>query len=468
MSMPQKRHEKPATKNALAEVVLRSDVVPPIRALIFSGIILSAIAHSAMAEPPTVIRSEPANGATDVNPNLSEILVEFDQDMNRGGMSWVAAGGTFPALRGRAAWRNKRVCVLPVTFEPNTEYRLGINSIAYTNFRGTNDEPATPYIIAFTTGAEPDTPDRLTPELNRPSIAELRRAIDEQYSYRDLREIDWDALFAKHAPKLEKSRTPREFAARIAKLLKPAKDIHIVVEAQGKYFPTVRRKIRANINLDTIALSVPNFEQQGNHVSTGRFEDGIAYILIGTWSRQQKTALEPAFDALRKFSEAPGLIVDVRPNAGGDETIARRFAGCFVDAPVVYAKHVTRSIDLPGGFTPPHERVLHPTKDGPKYRGRVAVLMGPKNMSSCEAFLLMMKQAPDCKLIGATSYGASGNPQKVALPNGVIVMLPSWKAMQPDGTEIEGRGIEPDLPVPGRAGKTTDPVLQAALDWLRE
>ena len=91
--------------------------------------------------------------------------------------------------------------------------------------------------------------------------------------------------------------------------------------------------------------------------------------------------------------------------------------------------------------------------------------MGPANMSSCEAFLLMMKQVSDCKLVGAASYGSSGNPKPVDLGNGVTVYLPSWKALRPDGTCFEGQGLDPDFIVNVTPAEleTADPVLQAAL-----
>ena len=90
-------------------------------------------------------------------------------------------------------------------------------------------------------------------------------------------------------------------------------------------------------------------------------------------------------------------------------------------------------------------------------------------MSSCEAFLLMMKQAPNAVLIGAASQGSSGNPRPVELDNGGTVFLPSWKAMTPDGTVFEGLGIPPDIPVNAspKDFEAADPVIDAALAHLR-
>lgn len=176
--------------------------------------------------------------------------------------------------------------------------------------------------------------------------------------------------------------------------------------------------------------------------------------------------LDAAFAALTELQKSPALIVDVRFNSGGDETMAREFAGCFIRKRAMYARHVNLDPSSPTGFSAPVARWLEPTANRPAYAGRIAVLMGPANMSSAEAFLLMMKQAPNAKLIGARSFGASGNPQPQPLANGVTVYLPSWKAMLADGTVFETKGIAPDIEVPTAAGQRDDPVLARAVEWL--
>ncbi len=110
-----------------------------------------------------------------------------------------------------------------------------------------------------------------------------------------------------------------------------------------------------------------------------------------------------------------------------------------------------------------------PTDGQPRYKGKVAVLIGPKVLSSCEAFVLMMKQVPGCTVFGSATGGSSGNPKPIELGNSVTVYLPSWKAQRPNGTDFEGEGISPDIVV-----KTTrmqlrsgDPVIVAALRHLR-
>jgi hypothetical protein len=426
---------------------------------------------AAAAEPPKVVETTPADGDLQVDPNLRVIRVRFDQEMSRGSYSFCGGGESFPKTRGKARWGGPRVCVLPVRLEPDHEYALSINCPAARNFTNVDGEPAEICPLRFRTRpADGPVKPRDVAEENRDAVQELRQLVEEDYSYRDLRRVDWDKAFAEFRPHLEAARSPEQFAELAGKLLAKAEDIHIWLKVDERTFASHSRAVPANANARTLRRLVPNWQQRNQQVASGRYEDGIGYIVIGSWERGRADELDAAFEALADLKDAPALIVDVRFNSGGDERLAQKFAGCFIDKPVVYAYSVSRDPDSADGFSDPTARTLEPTKARPAYRGKVAVLMGRYNMSSCEAFLLMMKQVPGCKLIGERSYGSSGNPRAHELPNGVTVFLPSWKAMTADKRPFEGEGIKPDVPV--KAGSEDfergDPVLEAALKWLRQ
>jgi hypothetical protein len=109
-------------------------------------------ASGSHAVAPKILFTKPANGATDVDPGLTEITVTFDQDMSEG-FSWTGGGPEYPpAPEGtQAQWRGKRTCVLPVKLEAGHHYRVGINSPSYRNFRSAGGEPAELSSISFTT-----------------------------------------------------------------------------------------------------------------------------------------------------------------------------------------------------------------------------------------------------------------------------------------------------------------------------
>ncbi len=439
-------------------------------AVLFSMVLLVLATARAPAVPPKVVETVPRNGDLNVDPGLNEMRFVFDQDMATGGYSICGGGPLFPRVVGRPRWADKRTLLMRVRLEPDHEYELSINSPSYKNCRSATGEPAVPYPVKFrTAGDQAPEAETVSAGDNAQAIANLREAIDTQYSYRDLRKLDWAGLFTRYTPAMERAKSAPEFAQAAAEMLGHAQDMHIWLEADGKHIPSFQRAVERNYNRSVLEKAIPGFRKRSAAVYTGRFDDGIAYILIDSWSRDHTEALEQAYEALWEFSDAPGLIVDVRPNGGGAEPLAQDFAGCFIDKPVVYARQIYRAADQSSGFSEPQERVLQPNKRRPKYRGKVAVLMGPGNMSSCEAFLLMMKQVPGCKLIGAKSYGSSGNPKPTDLGNGVTVYLSSWQSLRPDGTCFEGEGLAPDFPINATQVEfeAADPVLQAALTLLR-
>ncbi len=418
-------------------------------------------------EPPRVVRTVPENGAQSVDAATTELRVTFDQSMDtKKGYSFVVVGNKsmFPEVAGKPRWISDTTIVLPVKLKPGREYSLGINSERYQSFRGTNGLPAVPYPLSFWTALSGDVKS-LDPEKNRKSLKQLRAAIEEKYSHRDLRGIDWDARFAEFEARLINAKTSRQFASLAGQLLEVARDAHIWLGADGDRLAGFRRNVRLNADRELLKQTVPQFRSVNRVVATGRFPEGPAYLVIGSWAQKAARDIEAAAEWIDGLSSDDTLILDIRFNSGGDERLAKKIASRFVERSVVYAGHLNRDTSSPSGFSKIKKRTLKPIRPG--FRGRTVVLMGPVNMSSCEAFLLMMKQAPQCTLMGEKSYGSSGNPKPISLANKVTVFLPSWVALTSDGEPFEGKGISPDVHVEFPDGSEDDPLINAALELLK-
>lgn len=217
-----------------------------------------------------------------VDPATNELRVTFDQPMVTSGYSFVGGGPTFPEVVGRPQWISNTTIVLPIRLKPDHAYWLSINSDRYQNFRGTNGLPAVPYPISFRT-APSGTVDSLSQELNRESLKQLRSAIEDRYSHRDLRGVDWDARFAEFESRLIDAKTRAQFATLAGQLLEIARDIHIWLKVGDETFASFRRSISPNVDLDLIKKTVSGFRSVNDVVATGRFQDGPAYLMIGTW-----------------------------------------------------------------------------------------------------------------------------------------------------------------------------------------
>ncbi len=105
---------------------------------------------------PSIVSMVPANGATDVSPDLNEIRVTFDMPMGAG-FSWTGGGPRFPEIpQGKMpAWsEDGKTCTLPVNLKPNGDYVLGLNSVSHKNFQSRWGVPLEPVVFQFSTSAE--------------------------------------------------------------------------------------------------------------------------------------------------------------------------------------------------------------------------------------------------------------------------------------------------------------------------
>ncbi|NOS99537.1 MAG: S41 family peptidase [Phycisphaerales bacterium] len=423
------------------------------------------------ARVPKVESISPAVGAEDVDPTLSEIRVKFDVPMSRQGYSVVGGGRNFPSLSGAPRWEDAYTCVLPVALKSGWEYEFGINSETYKNFRSVWLVPAEPMPCHFKTGgasAVERSPERQE-ALNAESFDALVTALPSRYSYYELRDAPWDELNEVFRADVVDEADTAGWVRKVVEMLSYAKDVHLTLEFEGTTYPTFVSRIPPDCHPDAIRKLIPDIRRLNDYVAVGTAGDGIAYVSIDTLDAQAADDVQKVFGFLTEQRGAAGIIIDLRRNAGGSESLARTIAAWFVSGPKVYAKHVLRRGPGPDGFSPPRDRVVEPNPEDRRYTGPIAVLSGRTVVSSAESFLLMLKQADDVRVVGQPTYGSSGNPEPVHLPNGVKLMLPAWRDMTPDETCFEGVGIAPDVPVTIDPAKldSHDPALRFAIDHLR-
>jgi len=104
----------------------------------------------------TVVATFPPNGATDVDPSVTQFRVQFSEAVNRGGYSFVSTQyGQTPELTGKPTFSNgDTICTLPITLKPGVKYAMSINSDRFNSFRSARSgEAVTPYLVVFTTAS---------------------------------------------------------------------------------------------------------------------------------------------------------------------------------------------------------------------------------------------------------------------------------------------------------------------------
>ena len=427
---------------------------------------------------PKVVSIVPRPGQHNVDPNLKEIVIKFDQPMSRG-RSFTGSGETLPPANGKAYWRDKKTFVRPVKLEANHKYYFGVNSPSHRNFQSIYGKPVAWKKVNFKTRGFHEKEKQLhaiaigsmaiiEPAEEKAAWDKLADLLETRYSYRDRQGVPWRYMCDSMASMNDEPRAKDLMVADMRWVLSHARDAHLTLVVDGKRKGTSWSFYQGNSNRRVVLSQLSGYQAFGKRIGAGKTSEGFGYVHVDSLSGNLVMEAKSFYKAVESVKDTRGLILDLRRNSGGDEGYARQIAGCFIEGTKAYAKNVSVDPEAEGGFRDVHTRRFSQNDVGPAYRGKVVVLMGDCCMSSCEALLLMMKQVPNCKLVGARSRGSSGCPVRHEVMKGIEVVLPSWKAMTMDGECFEGVGIEPDVFVEAKSDefKKADPVFEVGVKEL--
>jgi hypothetical protein len=110
------------------------------------------------AKRPKVVSMIPANGALDVDPDLTTIQVVFDRPM--ADQSWaVVGGGPHCPKTGKGAHYDaqRKVWTAPVELKPDWSYEFMLNAESYEGFRSEKGVPLEPVSVTFKTAGQKGT-----------------------------------------------------------------------------------------------------------------------------------------------------------------------------------------------------------------------------------------------------------------------------------------------------------------------
>jgi hypothetical protein len=440
--------------------------------------VLGLATNPALADRPRVVKASPDDGATGVDPAIRELRITFNQDMEIRGYSFVGGGPAFPGA-GRPRWIDVRTCVLPIRLAPERDYELSINSEQFQNFRSQKGEPAEAYPIQFRTGkgkpglmpATGTGKDKIAREVLATAFDALWNDMDQQYSYFELKKIDWPGLKRKYRSQAIAAQTQPEFVRVLGQMLGELNDNHVWFTAPAGAMVVRRQKpwiYNGNARVTESAIRNKTVVGKG-FAQVGTIEpEAYGVIRIVDQSQADSGAVAKVVAFVRSHAEAPGFVVDLRLANGGSEPLAQEIARAFCAMQNVYAKSKFRDGPKPTDFGPVYERILKSSER--PFKKPVVCILGPGCVSSGEGFAKMMKCLPNVTTVGMPTRGSSGNPQPFTLPGmEVTVVYSRWVDMLPDGTPVEDRGVPPDVVVeaPRPAYQQADPTWNRAVEVLR-
>jgi carboxyl-terminal processing protease len=181
----------------------------------------------------------------------------------------------------------------------------------------------------------------------------------------------------------------------------------------------------------------------------------LGYARLATFSEGADGPLRRAVQRLQKRG-AQGLVLDLRGNGGG----------------LLEQAVLTASIFLPKGETVvstdsrSQGHAVYKTKGGDLPSLPIVVLIDRNTASAAEILTAALADDAGAKTVGTRSYGKGVFQQEMDLNNGGALKLTVGEYFTPDGTNLAGKGISPDVRAPDRPGTSRDEGLERALGVL--
>lgn len=199
---------------------------------------------------------------------------------------------------------------------------------------------------------------------------------------------------------------------------------------------------------------------------------GEGYIQLDGFTRKSARDFKTA---LREFKNAPGLVVDLRWNGGGELESAVSIAGEFLNERTEIAKYTTRTgkpIAFFGGLRKLKLDVEAGERGAAIYKGPVTLLVGPRTASAAEIFSAGMQEIGRAKVIGTQTCGCVlGITKPREMPGGGVLEISESMWMTPKGRKLEGDGVIPDksiAPTIADIQQKRDPALAEAERSLQQ
>ena len=204
-----------------------------------------------------------------------------------------------------------------------------------------------------------------------------------------------------------------------------------------------------------------NFNGLSPRLSARRLPSGDAYIRFNAFYPPVASDFK---EALHKFHDAPGLIIDLRMNPGGSGEELMAIASNFFSGRTVFAKNKLRTRDM--------RPIYVGSKDGEFYAGPVVILVTQHSGSSSELFAGGMQDSGRARIVGSQTCGCVlGVSNPVELKGGGLVMISRVLWFTPSGRKLEGEGVIPDKavrPTLSDVIERRDPVLEAGDQILKD
>ena len=171
-------------------------------------------------------------------------------------------------------------------------------------------------------------------------------------------------------------------------------------------------------------------------VTSRRLASGLGYIKLTLWKSPVRKQFKKALEHLR---DAPGIVIDIRGNPGGEADEVVKIASYFFNSHVPFGKFSKRSGKA---------IYLRTDDDDQVYKGPVAILVNEASGSGSELFAGVMQEKGRATIVGRQSCGCVlGISEFKKLKGGGELAVSEYGYLSPRENSFEGTGVIPDRTV---------------------
>lgn len=200
----------------------------------------------------------------------------------------------------------------------------------------------------------------------------------------------------------------------------------VVLTIKRKNQPLKKYTIaRAEIIIKSVSTKIPN---------NVKLAPQVGYIRLSSFI--SKNAKDEFLTALNKMQDKQGYIIDLRSNPGGLLSNAIMMSDMFIDGGVIVS-----TVDR-DGYKDTTRATRRYITDKP-----LIVLINKGSASASEIFSGALKDNQRALIVGETSFGKGLVQEVNKLPNGSGMNVTIQKYLTPNGTDINKKGITPDVEV---------------------
>jgi carboxyl-terminal processing protease len=324
------------------------------------------------------------------------------------------------------------------------------------------------------------------PEMN---FEKLWKTFHNRYPFFELRNVDWKKQYDIYRPKVTRETSDDELFHIFCEMLAPLHDGHVELIAKAskdrkkRYFTPEKkprfwqeftsRDIKALFKTTKKTLVANGF---GQPTETEAWmlrycrSRAFGYIQILELEGVKKVSLTAALDKVAgDLKDLDGVVIDIRNNPGGDDSVAITIINRFCDRKRVAFYRKTKIGPGEDDFSSLKAWHIEPRGDA-QFTRPIVLLTCDSVFSGGEVFALAIRQLPHVTIIGDHTNGIFSYQLEKKLPNGWRYCLSYQKYFSADMVCYEGEGVPVDIKLLNNKTDIEngiDPLITRALKVLK-